>query len=50
MTITEAKTAALQDWKVESTKDLPKYNTHIVHSLAKKRIPPLLELLQMASS
>ena len=36
MTITEAKTAALQDWKVESTKDLPKYNTHIVHSLAKE--------------
>lgn len=36
MTITEAKTAALQDWKVESTKDFHKYNTHIVHSLAKE--------------
>ena len=36
MTITEAKTAALQDWKVESTQDFPKYNTHIVHSLAKE--------------
>lgn len=36
MTITEAKTAALQDWKVESTTDFHKYNTHIVHSLAKE--------------
>ena len=36
MTITEAKTAALQDWKVESTKAIPKCNTQINHSLAKE--------------
>ena len=36
MTITEAKTAALQDWKVESTKVILKYNTQIDYSLAKE--------------
>lgn len=36
MTITEAKTAALQDWRVESTNEVPKYNTNIDRSLAKE--------------
>lgn len=36
MTITEAKTAALQDWSVESTNEVPKYKTNIDRSLAKE--------------
>lgn len=36
MTITEAKTAALQNWQVESTDEVQKYNTNVDHSLAKE--------------
>ena len=36
MTITEAKTAALQDWRAESTDGVQKYNINVDHSLAKE--------------